>query len=399
MFTYAAACALVLALVSLAVFCFYASLSIQDFKHNDNLLTSLLLSLGDGFYLWDEKKRVERFSPNLQMLLNSIFCSFNELANFFEESDQLRKNVMEARTINKSFTMDLRGKDTEIYCSCYGQSIVGDQDEIVGVLLWIQNVTGGKSLVANLRRENERLSQELHDYRSIVDALPYPVWKRNKNAEVEIHNPFYLKLIRNNQDNALVTQRPKPKGHQEESSKFQEKAFMIVDNERRLYLLTEMMASEDGGFVGYGQDITQSWQLTQEIKGYSKTQKNLLNCLPCAAALYGSDGRLLFSNSYFDKFWQLDRSWIKKGTTYSEVTHRMHERGLIDDGTFELLKKQQYELFGKLSEPYHDTLTLSSGVVLEISVIPNHMQELLFLYNHNNLACSEAAHGNTGTAT
>ncbi|MCU7611361.1 hypothetical protein [Anaplasma capra] len=361
------------------VFCFYASLSINDFRHNNNLLTSLLLSLGDGFYLWDEKKRVERFSPNLQMLLNSIFCSFNELANFFEESDQLRKNFIEARKINKSFTMDLKGRDTEIYCSCYGQSIVDDHDKIVGVLLWIQNVTGGRSLIASLNRKNAKLAQGLSNCNSMIDMLPYPVWKRNKNAEVEMHNPFYLKLIKNNQGNTLVRQLSS--GFADGETEFQEKAFMIVDNERRLYLLTEVK-TEDGGSVGYGQDITQSWQLTQEIKGYFKAQRSLLGSLPCAAALYGSDGRLLYLNSHFSKFWQLDQSWTKGGATYSEVIRRIYENKLVDDSSFELLKKHQYELFGKLAEPYHDTLTLRDGTVLEISVVPNHRQELLFLYNH-----------------
>ncbi|ACZ49485.1 hypothetical protein ACIS_00996 [Anaplasma centrale str. Israel] len=378
MFTYAAAYVLVFVLAILVVFCFYTSLSISDFRHNNNLLTSLLLSLGDGFYLWDEKKRVERFSPNLQMLLNSVFCSFNELANFFEESDQLRKNFAEARRINKSFTMDLKGKDAEIYCSCYGQSIVDDQDRVVGVLLWIQNVTGGRSLVASLNHKNTKLARELNNCSSIIDALPYPVWKRNKSAEVEMHNPFYLKLMQNNQGDTLVRQLSSRVAGSE--TEFQEKAFMIVDNERRLYLLTEMKTA-DGGSVGYGQDITQSWQLTQEIKGHSKAQKSILGSLPCAAALYGSDGRLLFFNSHFSKFWQLDQSWMRSGATYSEVIQMMHEKGFVDDGSFELLKKQQYELFGKLTEPYHDTLVLQDGTVLEVSVVPNHKQELLFLYS------------------
>ncbi|ABD44395.1 hypothetical protein APHWI1_0491 [Anaplasma phagocytophilum str. ApWI1] len=389
MFTYIAPYILVFVLAVFAIFSFYASLSMNDLKHNNNLLASLILSLGDGFYLWDEKKRVERFSPNLHILLNSVFCSFNELANFFEESDQLRKNFSEARRINKSFAIDLKGRDSEIYCFCHGQSIVDDQDRIVGVLLWIQNVTGGRSLISNLKKENARLSRSLADYSDMVNALPYPIWKRSPSSDVEIHNPFYVKLMKDNKNGDIFTRQHATATHRDsENTALKEKIFMIVDNERRLYSLTEI-STERGDFIGYGQDITQSWQLMEEIKGYTQMQKNILRSLPCAAAIYGSDGRLLFFNGHFSKFWQLEHLRTDKGATYSDIIRKIYEsRKFIDDKAFELLKKQQYELFGKLSEPYHDTLTLKSGV-LEISVVPNHRQELLFLYSHNQLKQSK----------
>lgn len=384
MFTYVAPYILIFVLAVFTVFSFYASLSINDFKHNNNLLTSLILSLGDGFYLWDEKKRVERFSPNLHMLLNSIFCSFNELANFFEESDQLRKNFADARKINKSFTIDLKGRDTDIYCFCHGQSIVDDHDKIVGVLLWIQNVTGGRSLISNLKRENAKLRHELGAYKDMVDLLPYPVWRRDSNSEIEFHNPFFTKLIKDNKSGDIFFKKRKSEAKDQSTNALKEKVFVIVENERRLYSLSESPTT-NGDLVGHGQDITQSWQLMEEIRGYSLTQRNLLSNLPCAAAMYGSDGKLLFYNSHFGKFWQIEQSWGDRGTTYSEIIRKIYEsKKFIDEEAFELLKKQQYELFGKLSEPYHDTLTLKSGV-LEMSVVPNHRQELLFLYNHNNI--------------
>ncbi|QJC27761.1 hypothetical protein ANPL_03540 [Anaplasma platys] len=384
MFTYVAPYILIFVLAVFTVFSFYASLSINDFKHNNNLLTSLILSLGDGFYLWDEKKRVERFSPNLHMLLNSIFCSFNELANFFEESDQLRKNFADARKINKSFTIDLKGRDSDIYCFCHGQSIVDDHDKIVGVLLWIQNVTGGRSLISNLKRENAKLRHELCAYRDMVDSLPYPVWRRDSNNEIEFHNPFFTKLVKDNKSGDVFSKKRKSEFKDKGSNALNDKVFVIVDNERRLYSLSEEPTTQ-GDLVGHGQDITQSWQLMEEIRGYSLMQRNLLSNLPCAAAMYGSDGKLLFYNSHFGKFWQLEQPCNVRGTTYSEIIRKIYEsKKFIDKDAFELLKKQQYEFFGKLSEPYHDTLPLKSGT-LEMSVVPNHRQELLFLYNHNNI--------------
>ena len=377
MFTYITTYVLVFVLAVFTVFSFYASLSINDFRHSNNLLTSLILSLGDGFYLWDEKKRVERFSPNLQVLLNSIFYSFNELANFFEESEQLVRNFEEARKINKSFTLDLKGRDSKIYCVCYGQSIVDNHDQIVGVLLWIQDVTESRSLISNLKYENERLAKEIADCRDMINVLPYPLWKRLQGSvDAEIYNQFYLKLTRDNKNGSIFSKK-----YESGSISIKEKLFTIIENERRVYSLTEV-PTDAGDLVGYGQDVTQNLHLMKEIKGYSKMQKVLLNSVPCAAALYSSDGKLLYFNEHFRKLWKFERSWSGVGATYSDVIRIIHDRGkFTDDGTLNLLKKQQYELFGKLAEPYYDTLTLKNGT-LEISVVPNHRQELLFLYNN-----------------
>ncbi|KJV69601.1 hypothetical protein [Candidatus Neoehrlichia procyonis] len=381
MFIYTIIFLLIFTISVLTAAYFYANISINNLKHNNNLITNLLLSLGDGFYLWDEEKRIEKFSPNLQLLLNTIFYSFDELANFFEESHQLKKNFTDARKTNKSFTIDLKGKDTEIYCFCYGQSIVNNQDKIVGVLLWIQNTTKEKLLITQLEHKNAKLKQELENYKDMIDVLPYPTWKRDKDFKVTVYNPFYIKFTQCHSNREFFKNRTL--SNKVFPDKYQESIYTIIENERKLYTLTEIINPHTQEFIGYGQDMTQVKQLTQEIQSYIDLQKNLLNNLSCAIAIYGNDNKLSFYNNNFIKFWHLEQSWLDENPTYSKVLHKIYTNNqFFNKETFDFLQQQQHILFRKLLDPYHETITLINNLIIKISVIPTHKQELIFIYDH-----------------
>ncbi len=160
--------------------------------------------MDDGFYIWDAKKRIEKFSPNLLVLLNTVFYSFNEFVNFFEQSESLIKNFTEAKKVNKSFTLDLKSKDGEVYCICYGRSIIDNSNSVIGVLLWIRNVSDCKIKANELESENSKLKQKVENYRSILNSLPFPILKYNENKKVKFCNLFYDKYINSSQRLAVT---------------------------------------------------------------------------------------------------------------------------------------------------------------------------------------------------
>ncbi|AAZ68248.1 hypothetical protein [Ehrlichia canis] len=357
-----------------------ANVNICALKHNNNLINSLLSTLGDGFYLWDEKRRIERFSPNLQILLNTVFYSFDEFADFFEESKELQKKFAEAKKVNKSFTIDLKGQDTEIYCTCYGQSIVDNNGQIMGVLLWVQNITNYKLAITSLEYENTTLKENLLNYTDILNNLPYPLWKRDKDFKIKTHNSFYSELVQHN-INIDIDQNPQfiSKKNNTINQKVQ---YAIINNERKLYNMIEIPIKNSTEFIGYGEDITRLNYFTQELKNYTTLQTNLLNNLPNAVAIYNRDGSIIFYNKIFTKLWQLNSSWLDTNPNYSSILQKIYEdSNLLDKEKLDLIHQQQHEIFKQVTEPYHGTMILKDNITLKVIVIPNFKQELTFIYN------------------
>lgn len=76
----------VLILILILFFLSYSKLKIsnkiKNLQHQNVIINNLIDTVNDGFYIWDAKKRIEKFSPNLLILLNTVFYSFNEFVNF-----------------------------------------------------------------------------------------------------------------------------------------------------------------------------------------------------------------------------------------------------------------------------------------------------------------------------
>ncbi|MDD9331611.1 MAG: hypothetical protein PV340_03080 [Wolbachia sp.] len=91
----------VLILILVLLFLSYSKLKIsnkiKNLQHQNVIINNLIDTMDDGFYVLDAKKHIEKFSPNLLILLNTVFYSLNEFVNFFEQSEDLIKILLKQR--------------------------------------------------------------------------------------------------------------------------------------------------------------------------------------------------------------------------------------------------------------------------------------------------------------
>ncbi|GHM58721.1 MAG: hypothetical protein sL5_08120 [Candidatus Mesenet longicola] len=338
------------------------------------LLSNLIDATDDGFYLWDAEKRIERFSPNLLLLFNTIFYSFNEFANFFEESDLLKRNLNEVKEINKSFTIKLKAKGVEIYCVCHGRSMVGSTTNIVGALLWIKNISDFVTKINDINMENARYAQKLRDFTDILDIIPYPIWKRDHGFKISVYNTSYSKCIKNLKKilNSNISKS-------NASSKYYTGAeHVIINNERKLYNFTEVRVEKSNKFIGYAEDITQIEQLNNKLNNYITIQKTLLASLPIAIVIYDENQKLQFYNRAFVEFFSFDSLLLAAKPTYEEIFSLLKIKDTSESNNYN--NKQKFEFLNTLSDPYNYLLHLADDRTLSVLIIPHAIEGLIFLY-------------------
>ncbi len=354
------------------------SYKLRNLEHQNMLMDSLIDATDEGFYIWDSEKRIEKFSPNLLALFNTVFYSFDEFADFFEESDLLKRNLSEAKEMSKSFTIKLKAKDIEIYCLCYGKSIIGSANSVIGALLWIKNISYYIMQINNLKMENTRYKQELKDLVNILNIIPYPIWKREHNSKIKIHNTSYSKCVKSSKKlqlgSGILKNNTQLKCHSETR-------YVIIDNERKLYNLTEVSLDGSNEFIGYAEDVTQIEQLHNKLDSYVTAQKILLENLSVAIALYDKNQKLQFYNNAFAKLLNFNSLLLTSNPTYYEVISNLFElKELLEHKDYEVLYKQKFEFFTTLLDPYNYLLHLKDGRVLSVLVIPYALEGILFLY-------------------
>ncbi|MFJ5424296.1 hypothetical protein, partial [Wolbachia endosymbiont of Drosophila barbarae] len=336
------------------------------------IINNLIDTVNDGFYIWDAKKRIEKFSPNLLILLNTVFYSFNEFVNFFEQSESLIKNFVEAKEINKSFTLDLKSKDSEVYCICYGRSIIDDSNNVIGVLLWIRNVSDCKIKANGLELENSKLTQEVESYKNVFNSLPFPILRYNKSRKVEFYNLFYDKYVDGSKKFAITgsAHSTKPGRH-----------VITYKNEPKVFDFVKIPIQGSGSIVMYGKDVSDTEKLYTELNSYLATQKNLLERLPVAIVIYSKNQKLKFYNNAFIKTFQFDPKFLASYPTYHEVMLYLFEsKKLLEKEDFQTISNQRHELFKKLFESYDDTMHFTNGKAFRVLTIPYASEGLLFSY-------------------
>ncbi|WP_434732196.1 hypothetical protein [Wolbachia endosymbiont of Zygogramma bicolorata] len=366
----------VLILILILFFLSYSKLKIsnkiKNLQHRNVIINNLIDTVNDGFYIWDAKKRIEKFSPNLLILLNTVFYSFNEFVNFFEQSDSLIKNFAEAKEVNKSFTLDLKSKDSEVYCICYGRSIIDDSNNVIGVLLWIRNVSDCKIKTHGLELENSKLTQEVESYKNVFNSLPFPILKYNKNRKVEFYNLFYDKYVDGSKKFAITSSAhsTKPGRH-----------VVTYKNEPKVFDFVKIPIQGSGSIVMYGKDVSDAEKLYTELNSYLATQKNLLERLPVAIVIYSKNQKLKFYNNAFIKTFQFDPKFLASYPTYHEVMLYLFEsKKLLEKEDFQTISNQRHELFKKLFASYDDTMHFTNGKAFRVLTIPYASEGLLFSY-------------------
>ncbi|WP_341807779.1 hypothetical protein [Wolbachia endosymbiont (group E) of Neria commutata] len=366
----------ILVLTLILFFLSYSKLKInnkiKNLQHQNIVVNNLIDTVDDGFYIWDAKKRIEKFSPNLLILLNTVFYSFNEFVNFFEQPEILIKNFTEAKEINKSFTLDLKSKDSEVYCICYGRSIIDDSNNVIGALLWIRNISDHRIKAHGLELENDKLAQEVENYKNIFNSLPYPVVKYNKHKKVKFYNLFYDKYINSSQKLAVTSSIYGAKSR---------KHIITCKNERKIFDFIKIPIQDSDEIVVYGKDISDTEKLHTELNDYLATHKKLLEELPVAIAIYNKNQKLRFYNNSFIKAFQLDPKFLASYPTYHEVMLYLYEsKKLLKKEDFQTISNQRHELFKKLFESYNDIIHLTNEKEFRVLMMHYASEGLLFSY-------------------
>ncbi|MFL3877046.1 hypothetical protein [Wolbachia endosymbiont of Trichogramma kaykai] len=367
---------IVLLLILVFFFFSYSKLKIsnkiKDLQHQNVIINNLIDTVNDGFYIWDAKKRIEKFSPNLLILLNTVFYSFNEFVNFFEQSESLIKSFAEAKEINKSFTLDLKSKDSEVYCTCYGKSIIDYSNNVIGVLLWIRNISDYKIKANELELENSKLMRELENYKKIFDSLPFPILKHNKNKKVRFYNLFYDKYIGSSKKFTVASGSYNIKPGE---------CVITYKNEPKVFNFVEVPMQNSNSIVMYGKDISDEKKLHTELSNCLAAQESLLEKISIAVAIYSKNQKLKFYNNAFIKTFQFDPEFLESYPTYHEIMlHLFESKKLLGKKDFQTINNQRHELFKRLLESYGETIHFMNGRTFRVLTIPYASESLLFSY-------------------
>jgi signal transduction histidine kinase len=227
------------------------------------------------------------------------------------------------------------------------------------------------------------------DFRGMLDALPIPVWLRDKTMsliwgnrafaaatgapDAEFAAGLQTALDRSERDLAATA---RAEGRQTES-----KRFAIVGGQRRALAFTHVPI-EGGQIVGSAIDVTDVSNAEARLQQHVDANADTLDKLATAVAIFGRDQNLTFYNRAFVRLWNLPESWLDTHPTDGEILDRLREmRKLPEQSDYQAWKRKRLGLYeqpsdGLQEEQWH----IPGGKTLRVVPQPHPFGGLTFLY-------------------
>ena len=199
-------------------------------------------------------------------------------------------------------------------------------------ILRLREVAGRKRDLAKILEQHRLLVRDTLAGRTLLNALPLPVWFRHSDGRIEWVNDAYVKAVEARDDKEVrerqielleTRQREAVLAALTKGAPYRERVHLISGGARKAHDV--VMLPLEGATVGAAIDVaaleTAQGELVRHVAAYERT----LDRVATGVAIFGPDQRLTFFNEAYRKLWLLDPHWLATKPSDSEVLDRLRE--------------------------------------------------------------------------
>ena len=317
--------------------------------------------------------------------LSALFGAFPEA-----DAERLSAAVEALRGQGSGFELTLARKDGERVLELRGAQAVRPKaraadGSAAAEVIWVHDVT-------ELTRAVERAEAEREALAGLLDALPLPVWRRDRDLKLVYCNRAYGRAVGREPAAALskavellgkakaeagraIARRALEAGQAESESHH-----VVVEGSRRLLEVGEHPAG-DGTLVGVALDRTGVEELQAELARHIGAHADVLENLGSAIAIFGPDLKLRFFNSSYAHLWRLDEDFLNTEPGLGDILEALREaRRLPEQANFPEYKREWLRGLQRLIEPFEELFHLPDGSTLRSVASPHPMGGVLLTY-------------------
>lgn len=266
-------------------------------------------------------------------------------------------------------------------------------------ILWVEDITTTERELEQKRAEENRLDHEIKKYAAVLGAVTYPVWIHNAAGEVVWCNHAYSSILGVSPDNLMLEKKevlfttPKRKGKIGKPVKIlvedalssgqtqSEPKHVIIGGDRKMMQVTIIPLSHLDIVVGQAQDISREEDIELRSERNMAANRELLEQLRTAIAIFDGDQKLEFYNSSYAQLWRLEEGWLNSHPKLGDILERLRDtRRLPEQVDFKRYKQTWLELFTTQIGPKEDMIYLPDGSVLRSLVVPHPLGGLLMTF-------------------
>ncbi len=241
-------------------------------------------------------------------------------------------------------------------------------------VLRLRDVAAGyKRDLLKILDQHRQLARDIRASRSLLNALPMPVWIKGPGGRIEWVNKAYvagveaadetevrerqIELLESRQRSAL---EPALALRETISTRMP----LIVGGERKPHevVIVPLEDTTAAAAIDVTALETAQGELDRQVAAYDRT----LDRVATAVAIFGPDQRLGFFNAAYQRLWELDEEWLKTKPTDSEVLDRLRETSRLPAMVNYRAWKAKLLACYRTSTEYEDKWHLPDGRMLHV---------------------------------
>jgi signal transduction histidine kinase len=270
-----------------------------------------------------------------------------------------------------------------------GRTIEAEGRAIGGrAVLRLREVSGLKRELAGLAARHDKLNSDVESLRSLIDALPSPVWARDIAGSLTFVNAAYARAVEaKNPADALARKLEllnRPAREEASRARAAAKPYVgrmpaVVAGSRRSFDVLDIPTRS--GSAGIGIDAAEAEALRAELKRLGDAHRRTLDQLATGVAIFAADQRLEFHNAAYQSLWELDAGLLDQRPTDSAILDQLRAARLLpEEQDFRQWKAALHEAY-RATEPKEHVWHLPDGRTLRVVTTPNPQGGVTYLFD------------------
>ncbi|HEY6027357.1 MAG TPA: PAS domain-containing protein, partial [Pseudolabrys sp.] len=262
------------------------------------------------------------------------------------EAQQMERAVETLRAEGRGFAMNVRTRS--------GNPVEAEGRALGGsAILRLRDISGIERDLTDLTGRHERLKGDLALMRGLIDALPAPVWARDRDGRLIFVNAAYAGAVEAADAGDAVAReielldrsgRAEVLRARGAGEAYSGRLPAIARGERRMFDVVDVPNGD--GSAGMAIDRTEAEAMRAELGRMIEAHRRVLDQLATGVAIFNVDRKLIFYNTAFRSLFDLDASLLDQTPTDASLLDTLRaDRKLPEEQDFRLWKQQLYEAY------------------------------------------------------
>ncbi len=255
-------------------------------------------------------------------------------------------------------------------------------------VLRIRDISGDRLELTRLRATHQSIRAELDSLRSLLNALPAPVWTRDGQGALTWVNAAYARAVEAADGQDAVARklelldsddRAAAASARAGESLWRGRVHAVVAGRRNLMDVLDLACAD--GSVGQATDLSELEGARADLSRQMDAHTRTLDQLSTAVAIFDRSKRLAFHNAAYRHLWDLDQAFLDQNPSDSEILDRLRaERRLPEQADFRAWKAEMMGAYQSV-DTIEQVWYLPDGRTLRAVINPNPQGGVTYLFD------------------